>query len=111
MDGVQFVTARGWEDLFCLSAGSRHTGAARGRGRDRPYLRHPEVSRDFAAYWVLYRKYHQDYGVEDILQGKPFDAVVARAMDAGFDERISLVSLLLAGLNTRFAAALRRRCL
>ena len=26
-------------------------------------------------------------------------------MDAGFDERISLVSLLLAGLNTRFAAA------
>lgn len=69
------------------------------------YLRHPEVSRDFAAYWVLYRKYHQDYGVEDILQGKPFDAVVARAMDAGFDERISLVSLLLAGLNTRFAAA------
>ena len=39
------------------------------------------------------------------LQGKPFDAVVARAMDAGFDERISLVSLLLAGLNTRFAAA------
>ena len=39
------------------------------------------------------------------LQGKPFDTVVARAMDASFDERISLVSLLLAGLNTRFAAA------
>ena len=69
------------------------------------YLRHPEVARDFAAYWVLYRKYHQDYGVEDILQGKPFDAVVERAVKAGFDERISLVSLLLAGLNTRFAAA------
>ena len=43
--------------------------------------------------------------MEDILQGKPFDAVVERAMDASFDERISLVSLLLAGLNTRFAAA------
>ena len=69
------------------------------------YLRHPEVARDFAAYWVLYRKYHQDYGVEDILQGKPFDAVVERAVKAGFDERISLVSLLLAGLNTRFADA------
>ena len=69
------------------------------------YLRHPEVARDFAAYWVLYRKYHEDYGVEDILQGKPYDAVIARAMDASFDERISLVSLLLAGLNTRFADA------
>ena len=66
---------------------------------------YPEVARDFAAYWVLYRKYHEDYGVEDILQGKPYDAVIARAMDASFDERISLVSLLLAGLNTRFADA------
>lgn len=63
------------------------------------------MARDFAAYWVLYRKYHQDYGVEDILQGKPFDAVLERALNASFDERISLVSLLLAGLNTRFAAA------
>ena len=71
------------------------------------YLRHPEVARDFAAYWVLYRKYHQDYGVEDILQSKPFDAVLERALQASFDERISLVSLLLAGLNTRFAAARR----
>ena len=43
--------------------------------------------------------------MEDILQGKPFDAVLERALNASFDERISLVSLLLAGLNTRFAAA------
>ena len=68
--------------------------------RHRPIPAPSEVARDFAAYWVLYRKYHQDYGVEDILQGKPFDAVVERAVKAGFDERISLVSLLLAGLNT-----------
>ena len=52
------------------------------RGVIGQYLRHPEVARDFAAYWVLYRKYHEDYGVEDILQGKPYDAVIARAMDA-----------------------------
>ncbi len=38
-------------------------------------------------------------------RASPFDAVVERAINAGFDERISLVSLLLAGLNTRFAAA------
>ena len=71
------------------------------------YLRHPEVARDFAAYWELYKKYRQDYGVEDILQGRPFAAVLERAQKAAFDERISLVSLLLAGLNTRFAAARR----
>ena len=105
VDGVQFVTARGWEDLSAYLQAADTLGLPVDEGVIAQYLRHPEVARDFAAYWVLYRKYHQDYGVEDILQGKPFDAVVARAMDAGFDERISLVSLLLAGLNTRFAAA------
>ena len=105
VDGVQFVTARGWEDLSVFLQAADKLNLPIDEGVIGQYLRHPEVARDFAAYWVLYRKYHQDYGVEDILQGKPFDTVVARAMDASFDERISLVSLLLAGLNTRFAAA------
>ena len=105
VDGVQFVTARGWEDLSAFLQAADKLDLPVDEGVIGQYLRHPEVARDFAAYWVLYRKYHQDYGVEDILQGKPFDAVVERAVKAGFDERISLVSLLLAGLNTRFAAA------
>ena len=105
VDGVQFVTARGWEDLSAFLQAADKLDLPVDEGVIGQYLRHPEVARDFAAYWVLYRKYHQDYGVEDILQGKPFDAVVERAVKAGFDERISLVSLLLAGLNTRFADA------
>ena len=105
VDGVQFVTARGWEDLSAYLQAADALNLPVDEGVVGQYLRHPEVARDFAAYWALYRKYHEDYGVEDILQGKPFDAVVARAMDASFDERISLVTLLLAGLNTRFAAA------
>ena len=95
VDGVQFVTARGWEDLSAFLQAADKLNLPIDEGVIGQYLRHPEVARDFAAYWVLYRKYHQDYGVEDILQGKPFDTVVARAMDASFDERISLVSLLL----------------
>ena len=105
VDGVQFVTARGWEDLSAYLQAADALNLPVDEGVVGQYLRHPEVARDFAAYWALYRKYHKDYGVEDILQGKPFDAVVTRAMDASFDERISLVTLLLAGLNTRFAAA------
>lgn len=105
VDGPQFVTARGWEDLSAFLQAADKLDLPVDEGVIGQYLRHPEVARDFAAYWVLYRKYHQDYGVEEILQGKPFDAVLERALDASFDERISLVSLLLAGLNTRFAAA------
>ncbi len=56
---------------FCLFAGRRQLGLPVDEGVIAQYLRHPRYARDFAAYWVLYRKYHQDYGVEDILQGKP----------------------------------------
>ena len=107
MDGLQFVTARGWEDLSVFLQTCDALELPVDDGVIGQYLRHPEVRRDFAAYWALYKKYHADYGVEDILQGKPFDHVLDRALRAAFDERMSLVSLLLAGLNTRFAAARR----
>lgn len=107
VDGPQFVTARGWEDLsaYLQAAGALNLPAD--EAVIGQYLRHPDVARDFAAYWALYQKYKADYGVEDILQGKPFDKVLDRALNAAFDERMSLVSLLLAGLNTRFAQARR----
>lgn len=107
VDGPQFVTARGWEDLSAMLTACTKLDLPVDEALIGQYLRHPEVARDFAAYWELYKKYRQDYGVEDILQGRPFAAVLERAQKAAFDERISLVSLLLAGLNTRFAAARR----
>lgn len=105
VDGPQFVTARGWEDLSTLLCANERLGLPVDEAVIGQYLRHPETARDFAAYWALYQKYNADYGVEDILQGRLTDAIVERAMNAAFDERMSLVSLLLAGLNTRFAAA------
>lgn len=107
VDGPQFVTARGWEDLSAMLLACDTLDLPVDEGVIGQYLRHPEVARDFSAYWALYKKYHEDYGVEAILQGLPFDAVLERAMRAAFDERISLVSLLLAGLNARFATARR----
>ena len=98
VDGPQFVTARGWEDLSAMLTACTKLDLPVDEALIGQYLRHPEVARDFAAYWELYKKYRQDYGVEDILQGRPFAAVLERAQKAAFDERISLVSLLLAGL-------------
>lgn len=43
--------------------------------------------------------------MEEILAGQAKPAVFARLLRAPFDERLSLVSLILAGLNTRFAAS------
>lgn len=105
VDGVQFVTARGWEDLSAMLKTCDVLDLPVDETMIGEYLRHPDVMRDFATYWALYKKYRSDYGIEDILQGRPSDKVVARALDAAFDERLSLVSLLLAGLNVRFSAA------
>ena len=109
VDGPQFVTARGWEDLSALLTVNVRLGLPIDEDVIAQYLRHPEVARDFAAYWELYKKYRADYGVESLLQGsctaQALDALVARALNAAFDERFSLVSLLNAGLDVRFAAA------
>ena len=63
----------------------------------REYIQHPKIAEDFSAYLDLYYKYRDDYGVEEIL-GRTGKARRVRTAAAGpFDERLSLVSLLLAG--------------
>ena len=105
VDGTQFVTARGWEDLSTLIRTYERLGLEADESVVRQYLQHEDIARDFAAYLSLYKKYQDDYGVEAILAGQAAPSVFARAFDAAFDERLSLVSLLLSGLNTRFEAA------
>lgn len=105
VDGTQFVTARGWEDLSNLLDTYEQLGQQADEELIRQYLQHPKIAEDFSAYLDLYYKYRDDYGVEEILAGQTKPAVFARLMQAPFDERLSLVSLLLAGLDTRFAAS------
>ena len=96
VDGTQFVTARGWEDLSNLLDTYETLGLQADEELIREYIQHPKIAEDFSAYLDLYYKYRDDYGVEEILAGQ-----------APFDERLSLVSLLLAGLDTRFTASLQ----
>ncbi len=105
VDGTQFVTARGWEDLSNLLDTYEKLGLKADEELIRQYIQHQKIAEDFAAYLDLYYKYQDDYGVEDILAGNVKAAVFARLLRAPFDERLSLVSLLLAGLDARFAAS------
>ena len=59
------------------------------------YIRNETVVREFAAYYELYNKYKRDYHVEEILFGSVSDEVYDRAASAGFDERLSLLSMLM----------------
>jgi hypothetical protein len=64
------------------------------------FLQDEEVARDFTAYYDLYNKYKDDYRVSEILDGTADSTVYQRAMKAGYDEKMSLVNLILDGIVT-----------
>ena len=107
VEGAQFVTARGWEDLSNLLDTYEKLGMQADEEVIRQYLQHRTIAEDFASYLDLYYKYRDDYGVEEILAGRPLPEAFARLLQAPFDERLSLVSLLLAGLKARFGDSCR----
>lgn len=105
VDGTQFVTARGWEDLSELLYTYQKLGIAADEEVVHQYLQHQRIAEDFSAYLDLYQKYQDDYGIEEILSGNAPSTVFARLLRAPFDERLALVSLLLSGLTNKFQAS------
>ena len=94
VDGLHFVTARGWEDFSELLYVYEEMQKPVTTDVVYEYLRHPDIAQDVAAYIELYRKYQDDYGIEKILQRKVPASVYERIYRAAFDERISVVHLL-----------------
>jgi len=69
VDGLQFATARGWEDLSELILAYETLGLKVDREVVGQYIQLPRIAKDFANYLELYYKYQRIYHVEDILQG------------------------------------------
>lgn len=102
IDGKQFVTARGWEDLSDMLKAYEKLEITADAEFIGQYIAKPDIAMDFANYLTLYYKYEKAYSVKDILSGNIADTVRKRLVTAPFDERISVVSLVLSGLNTHF---------
>lgn len=109
VDGLQFVTARGWEDLSNLMDVYEELGIPVDEEIIHEFLRHEDVAEDVSAYFDLYKKYQDDYGIAEILEGKVKPSVYARIDQAAFDERLSVVSLLLDGVSNVFYQIQRER--
>lgn len=105
VDGMEYVTARGWEDFSYLLYSYEGLNLPVSKEIVYEYLHHKDVAEDVAAYVDLYRKYQDDYGIDQILQGRVKSTVFARIYEAGFDERLSVVNLLLDGLAIYFRQA------
>lgn len=102
VDGKLFATPRGWEDLSRLIEVYEKLHKTADREVIFQYIQYPLIAKDFANYLELYYKYQKDYEIEAILDGKQRQGIYERLERAPFDERLSVMSLLLAGLNSGF---------
>ena len=109
VDGMNFVTARGWEDLSSLLKVYEAGELAVTEDVIGEFIHHPDIAEDVYAYLEIYRKYNEDYGISDILSGNVKKSVYKRVFDADFDERITVVNLLLSGLTVVFSDVARER--
>lgn len=100
VDGKSYVTARGWEDLSETIYLYEENDFVVDETLVGQYLRNKRIAREFAAYYDLYQKYKQDYRIARILSGQADADIKKRAKNAGFDERISLLGLLLDSLQS-----------
>ena len=109
VDGLKFVTARGWEDMSSLMYVYEELGISINAGVVGEFLHNEDIAEDFGAYYDLYNKYRDDYGINNILDGNAAPDIYRRMVEADYDERLTVVNLLLDTLNKHFkyAAALK----
>ncbi len=95
VNGRSYVTARGWEDLSEILSLYEEEGMKVDETLVEQYLRNQRVVKEFAAYYDLFNKYKKEYQTEEILQGTANAQTAERARLAAFDERLSLLGMLI----------------
>ena len=108
VDGMFFATPRGWEDLSRLIQVYEKLGKTVDREVVQQYIQYPKIAKDFANYLELYYKYQADYQIEAVMNGTIDPILVTKLGHASFDERLSVVSLVLARTTEGFRQAYRK---
>ena len=104
VEGKSIVTARAWLNLSDMIRLYEQNHIKVDEKMIGQYLQDSKVTRSFANYYDLFNKYRTDYRVDDILSGRAGGEIVTRAREAGYDERLSILGLIL----DRVGADLRR---
>ena len=105
VDGQEIVTARGWEDLSKLIQTYEALDIPVQESLIIQYIQNRRIAKDFANYFDLYKKYQTDYNVDEVLAGKIKASSIDRIKKASFDEKLSVISLLISRLSSSFAQA------
>lgn len=102
VDGKEFVTARSWVDLSDMMKLYEENGLPVDRELIRQYVQDERIARDFATYYDLFYRYREAYRIEDILRGEVAEEVQNRGQESAFDERITVIRLLMDALTYDF---------
>lgn len=106
VQGRSYVTARGWEDLSTIISLYEEDGLEVDESLVGQYIQNPDIVKEFTAYYDLYNKYKKDYQIAELLSGNLSDATVERAREASFDERLSLVGMLITQMQNEMKAVM-----
>ena len=106
VDGKSFVTARGWSDLSDMIHLYEQNNIPVTERLVAQYIQNKKIAKSFAMYYDLFNKYKSDYQIDTILAGKADEGIKVRARNAKFDERFSLLGLILDAVT----AELREVC-
>lgn len=99
VDGRNFATPRGWEDLSNLLGVYEKLGKSMDWEVVVQYIQYPKIARDFANYLELYGKYQTDYQIEEIFKGHLDELLLKKVAHASFDERLSVLGLVISRVN------------
>ncbi len=105
-DGKFFVTARGWEDLSELLKSYERMDMDISEKQMIQFLQKESIAQDFSDYYLLYRKYGQDYAAEKIIRGElageQLQRKIVLAQNGSFEERFIVTELFLSYLQNSF---------
>ena len=104
-EGKNYVTARGWEDLSKMIYLYEKNNIKVDETLISQYLHHKGIAKEFAVYYDLYNKYKSDYQIGRIVNGNVTEDIKNRARLAKFDERISLLGLLIDNISSNMSLA------
>ena len=100
-DGRHFVTPRAWEDLSDSLRVYESLSLPVGRELIAGFIQDPEIMKSFAVYYELWNRYRTVYRIPAILEGTASGGDES-LRNAVFDEKLSLIGLLVSALGSRF---------
>lgn len=103
VDGKRIVTPRGWEDFSILLTGYEKNNFEVNAEIAFEFIKDKRIAVDFINFLELYRKYEDQYRINEVLEKGLINKELSN--EISFDEKISVISMLISGLNSYFIRA------